>query len=124
MPESCDALLFRKVWEPMTDVEFRHALHAGDRLYGTLIVSPSPVWPKVVRSIGLDFVFIDTEHIALDRNTLSWMCRTYNAMGIPAIVRIIAPDPHLATVALDDSAAGVIVPYIETASQARTMVAL
>lgn len=87
----------------MTDVEFLRALRAGRPVFGTLIASSSPAWPKVMHSIGLDYVFIDTEPIALDRMTLSWMCRTYNAMGIAAIVRILAPDPCLATVALDDN---------------------
>ena len=87
----------------MTDVEFLKALRAGRPVFGTLIVSSSLAWPKVMHSIGLDYVFIDTEHIALNRMTLSWMCRTYNAMGIAAIVRILAPDPYLATVALDDN---------------------
>jgi hypothetical protein len=42
-------------------------LRAGRRVYGSLIVSPSPRWPDTVAKLGLDFVFIDTEHIALDR---------------------------------------------------------
>jgi len=38
-----------------------------------LIVSHSPRWPDTVAKLGLDFVFIDTEHITLDRAKLSWM---------------------------------------------------
>ncbi|QDS98830.1 HpcH/HpaI aldolase family protein [Adhaeretor mobilis] len=106
----------------MTDIEFLSSLRACDPLFGTLIVSTSPVWPKVIQSIGLDYVFLDTEHIALDRSCLSWMCRTYRALGIPPIVRITSPDPYLVTVALDDAAAGVLVPYIESADQVRALV--
>ncbi len=58
----------------MTPATLRQRLIAGDTVFGTLIVSPSPRWPEVVRGCGLDFVFIDTEHIALDRADLSWMC--------------------------------------------------
>ena len=61
--------------------EIRNALHKGVTVFGTLIVSPSPVWPKVVQTMGLDFLFIDTEHIAIDRSTISWMCRTYDDFG-------------------------------------------
>ncbi len=47
----------------MNSTDLRKRLHTGKMLFGTLIVSPSPRWPDVVRGCGLDFVFIDTEHI-------------------------------------------------------------
>ena len=92
----------------MTPVELKEALHNGGPVFGTLIVSPSPFWPKVLGDSGLDFVFIDTEHIALDRSQVSWMCRTYKAMGLPPFVRIVSPSPYEATMVLDDGAAGVV----------------
>ena len=77
----------------MNPEEFCKALKSNNRMYGTLVVSTSPFWPKVIGDCGLDFIFIDTEHIAISRETLSWMCRTYNAMGLPTLVRITDPDP-------------------------------
>ena len=105
----------------MTPAKLRKHLRAGDTLFGTLIVSPSPRWPDVVRHSGLDFVFIDTEHIALDRSDLSWMCQTYGALGLPALVRIPAPDPVAATMVLDGGAAGVVAPYVETVDQVKAL---
>lgn len=105
----------------MTGIELQSALRGGETVIGTLIVSTSPFWPKIIKDCGLDFVFIDTEHIAIDRERLSWMCRTYSALGLPPLVRITDQDPNQATVALDDGAAGVIVPYVETAEAARAM---
>lgn len=105
----------------MTAAELASALHAGRQVFGTLIVSPSPRWPEVVRGCGLDFVFIDTEHIALDRAELSWMCQTYAALGLPPLVRIPAPDPYAATMALDGGAAGVIAPYVESVEQVQAL---
>ena len=106
----------------MTPAELKAVLHRGDRtVFGTLIVSPSPFWPKVVGHCGLDFVFIDTEHIALNRESVSWMCRTYQAMGLPPLVRIPTQDPNDATVVLDDGAAGVIIPYVEKPEVVRRM---
>ena len=58
----------------MIPQQLRAALRSGQRVYGTLIVSDSPRWPGYVAQIGLDFVFIDTEHVALDRQPLAWMC--------------------------------------------------
>ena len=97
----------------MTPVELQSALRNGDHVFGTLIVSPSAFWPKVIGDCGLDFVFIDTEHIALDRERVSWMCRTYGALGLPPLVRIPDQNPDTATMLLDDGAAGIVVPYVE-----------
>jgi 4-hydroxy-2-oxoheptanedioate aldolase len=105
----------------MTPAELSKNLHAGNTVFGTLIVSPSPRWPEVVRRCGLDFIFIDTEHIALDRAELSWMCQTYSALGLPPIVRIPSPDPYAATMVLDGGAAGVIAPYVESVEQVQAL---
>jgi len=103
------------------DKIFSERLRAGEKLYGTLIVSPSPRWPEQIAKLGLDFVFIDTEHIAIDRAQLSWMCQTYKALGLNPMVRILSPDPFLACAALDGGACGIVAHYVETADQARDL---
>ncbi len=98
----------------MNGSELIRAMHSGQRVYGTMIVSPAPEWPMAVKQAGLDFVFIDTEHIALDRAVLSWMCRTYSALGLAPVVRIPSPDPYQASMVLDGGAEGLVAPYVET----------
>lgn len=105
----------------MTPQTLRAALRAGRPVVGTLIVADPPRWPASVAQIGLDFVFIDTEHIAIDRAPLSWMCQTYAALGLPPLVRIPSPDPYAATMVLDAGAAGVVAPYIETVEQVQAL---
>ncbi len=105
----------------MNPAALAEALHSGGPVFGTLIVSSSPRWPDTVKGCGLDFVFIDTEHIALDRGQLSWMCQTYTALGLPPLVRIPAPDPYTATMVLDGGAAGIIAPYVESAAQVQAL---
>lgn len=100
---------------------FTDRLRSGEMVFGTLVVSPSPMWPKALEGSGLDFVFIDTEHIALDRAQVSWMCQAYARMGLVPIVRIPSPDPFEATKMLDGGAAGIIAPYVETAVQAEAL---
>ena len=101
----------------MTGNELRGALHEGTYVYGTLIVSTSPHWVQAVQSLQLDFVFIDTEHIAIERQTLAWMCQAYTGIGVAPLVRIPSPDPYQACMVLDGGASGVIVPYVETPEQ-------
>lgn len=105
----------------MTPKELRAAMRSGQRVYGTLVAADSPRWPDFVKPIGLDYVFIDTEHIALDRKEMSWMCQTYAALGLPPIVRIPSPDPYEASKVLDAGAAGVMAPYIETVEQVKAL---
>jgi len=105
----------------MNGRQLKERLKQGRRVYGTLIVSTSPRWPEEVRKLGLDFVFLDGEHMPLDREQLSWMCRTYHAMNLPPVVRIPSPDPHWASMALDGGATGVLVPYVETVEQVQAL---
>ncbi|MEK6260940.1 MAG: aldolase/citrate lyase family protein [Planctomycetota bacterium] len=98
------------------------ALHEGRRVFSSAMVSTSPLWPNLVKQAGVDFVFVDTEHTPIDRQTLSWICQTYQAMGLPPVVRIPSNDPFEACKALDGGAGGVIGPYLETADQVRGLV--
>ena len=105
----------------MTGKELGERLRGGERVYGTSIVSSSPHWPPAVHQTGLDFVFLDTEHITQDRVVLSWMCRTYRALGIAPVVRIPRADPYLACQVLDGGACGIVAAYVETPEEARAL---
>jgi 4-hydroxy-2-oxoheptanedioate aldolase len=105
----------------MNGSEVREALHNGRRVYGTCITSAAPLWPRVVTQIGIDFVFICTEHFPIPRDTLSWMCQTYKALNLAPIVRIPEPDPYQAEMVLGDGASGIIAPYVETPEQVQAL---
>jgi 4-hydroxy-2-oxoheptanedioate aldolase len=106
----------------MTPREMIAALHEGRRVYGSAMIGASPLWPKLMQQAGLDFVFIDTEHIPLDRQTLAWMCQTCSALGLPPVVRIPSPDPYEACKVLDGGASGIVAPYLETVEQVQQLV--
>ncbi|WP_135550093.1 HpcH/HpaI aldolase family protein [Paenibacillus cymbidii] len=105
----------------MDAIKLQEALRSGQRVYGTMITSPSPKLPSYIGQLGMDFVFLDTEHIAIDRQQLSWMCHTYRALGLVPIVRLPSPDPYAATMVLDGGANGVIAPYVETVEQVQAL---
>lgn len=106
----------------MTGSGFLQQLKSGKRLYGTAVVSCSPLWPPAVKRTGVDFVFIDTEHIPLDRGTVAQMCLAYSALGLPPLVRIPSPDPYEVCQIFDAGAAGVLAPYIECPEQVSRLV--
>ncbi len=92
-------------------------LKSGQRVYGTCITSTGPMWPAVIKNTGIDFVFIDTEHIPLNRTDLAQLCQQFKARDITPIVRIPKPDPFLACQAIDGGAVGIVAPYLENRQQ-------
>ena len=97
-------------------------LRQGKNVYGTCITSTGPMWPRAIKSAGLDFVFIDTEHIPLDRNELALLCQMFKSNSIVPIVRIPSPDAYRACQAIDGGAAGIVAPYIESRAQVAELV--
>jgi len=106
----------------MQALPLRQAMRSGQRVYGTLVSAPATLWVGMTEGAALDFVFIDTEHIPNDRQTLSWMCHAYRAIDLPPIVRVPEPDAYEACKVLDGGAAGIIFPYTETIEQVRQLV--
>jgi len=106
----------------MHGYELIQHLKNGNRIYGTAILSCSPLWPSAVKSTGIDFVFLDTEHVPLGRETLAHMCQVYKGLGLPPLVRIPSPDPFQACMALDGGAVGILAPYIESVEQVKELV--
>lgn len=105
-----------------TGKEFRDALRSGTSVYGTLVTSSSPRMFDTIVGLAPDFVFLCTEHIYYNPDTLGWMCRAYRAAGINPVVRILKPDPFLATQALDSGAGTVLAPYVEDIEQVLELV--
>jgi 4-hydroxy-2-oxoheptanedioate aldolase len=97
-------------------------LQDGHRVYGTCFTATAPSWPLSLQKAGLDFVFIDNEHIAMNRADLAKLCQVISSYGISPIVRIPAPDHYLASQAIDAGAVGVVAPYLESVQQIRELV--
>lgn len=106
----------------MKAIQLVEALKNGTRVYGTCVTSEAAHWAGAAASSGMDFVFIDTEHIPLDRRKLSQMCKSFNMLGIASVVRIPSPDPFEACKVLDGGASGIIAPYVETVEQVKQLV--
>lgn len=75
-----------------------------------------------LQKAGLDFAFIDNEHISMNRADLGKLCEVIKSYGISPIVRIPSPDRYLASQAIDAGATGVVAPYLESVEQIRDLV--
>lgn len=97
-------------------------LQDGKRVYGTCFTATAPSWPLSLQKAGLDFAFIDNEHISMNRADLAKLCQAIRSYGISPIVRIPSPDHYLASQAIDAGAVGVVAPYLESVDQIRALV--
>jgi 2-keto-3-deoxy-L-rhamnonate aldolase RhmA len=68
---------------------------------------------------GHDWLFIDMEHGAFSQDDVAQICVAALPTGITPIVRICAGALDQGTRALDNGAAGVIVPHVDSVDQAR-----
>jgi 4-hydroxy-2-oxoheptanedioate aldolase len=87
--------------------------------FGVFIEIPSPVPVEMASWAGWDFCVIDAEHAPIDNAALPAMLR---AAAIPAYVRVPNAQPDTIQGALDSGAAGIIVPRLRSAAEARAIV--
>jgi 2-keto-3-deoxy-L-rhamnonate aldolase RhmA len=106
----------------MNTALLQETMASGGTVFGTMVTSPSAHMAGHMAKAGLDFVFLDTEHVPLEREMLSWMCLAYAGMNLAPIVRIPSPDPIRACQVLDAGAAGVLIPYVEKVEEVEALV--
>lgn len=89
---------------------------------GTFIKTPALHVVELLAIAGMGFGIVDAEHGPFDRTNADGMIAVGRACGLPLYVRI--PDDAAATLlwALDIGAAGLVVPHVDTAQQARKIV--
>lgn len=99
------------------------ALARGDAALGVAIQMNSPEAVEAAGASGFDFVYIDCEHGSFQLESATQMLRAAEAVGTTGIVRVPSHDASFIARTLDAGAMGVIVPTVETADQARDIVA-
>jgi 2-dehydro-3-deoxyglucarate aldolase len=103
----------------MTAASFAHRLRQRELLLGTIVTLPAPEVAEVLSAGGLDWLFVDTEHAALDFLAAQTLLQ---AALVPCIVRVADGGEATLKKALDIGATGVVVPMVNTAQQARAIV--
>ena len=99
-------------------IDFRARFRRREVMVGTFVKTPSPHVVELLGDVGLDFIVIDAEHAAFDRGAVDLALLAAKAAGITALVRTADSRAAALLAALDDGAAGVIVPHIDSAEQA------
>ena len=77
----------------------------------------------IARTCGFDFLFLDSEHNAMNEATAADISVAALGQGITPLVRVSSKEPFHSTRILDNGAQGVIVPHVDTVDEARTIAA-
>lgn len=97
-------------------------MRAGETLIGTFVQTPSPSVCEVLCACGYDVLVPDAEHAPLSAADVQTLIAAADMAGRPALVRIASHDSTHIQYALDGGAAGIIVPRVNTADEARAIV--
>lgn len=100
----------------------REKLKAGQVLFGTWSDSSDPCLVEILCGAGFDFLLIDSEHGALHIESVQRNLMAAKGTGVAPVVRVPWNDPVLIKPVLDSGAAGVLVPLVKTADEARLAV--
>ncbi len=100
--------------------EFKKQLRAGNPKMGLFVNSHSPTVAEQLAHSGYDWLLVDTQHGPMNYEKLSAMLSGISNGGAKSLVRVGGYDdrPGIQQ-ALDLGADGVLVPYINTAEEAR-----
>jgi 2-keto-3-deoxy-L-rhamnonate aldolase RhmA len=96
-------------------------LRSGGVAFGSLTLLQEPAIGEILGGIGYDFLIIDMEHAGADEQTVLTMVRACEAAGVTPLVRLRRVEEKELLWALDTGAAGVVLPMIETAEDARNI---
>jgi 2-keto-3-deoxy-L-rhamnonate aldolase RhmA len=98
-------------------------LARGDAAYGTMAFEFfTPGLARIAQAAGAEFLLYDMEHSGADVGTMKAQFACCRAIGLLPFVRVPALQYHFVARMLDAGAMGIMVPMVETAEQARSLV--
>ncbi len=95
---------------------------AGEPLIGTLVTLSSPAVAEILAEVGFDWLFVDLEHATMEVADAQALLQAAGERA-DCVLRIPLNDEIWIKKALDTGAAGIIVPQVNTAEDARRAVA-
>ena len=101
----------------------KEKLKAGEPVFGVSVMIPSPQIVEMVAAAGFDWVLLDCEHGTLTLEGVELMAMAAEASGITAIARPVTRSAEHILQVLDRGVMGVQVPHVNTAAEAREVLA-
>lgn len=100
----------------------KRKLASGGTVLGTWSIVPSPIVVEIIGYAGLDFTILDMEHGLFPVDALDACLRACETGGVAGLVRVPGMNHSATQWALDLGAHGIVVPQVNTAEDARTVV--
>ncbi|WP_053366311.1 HpcH/HpaI aldolase family protein [Bacillus sp. FJAT-27245] len=97
-------------------------IQSDERVFGIFCSIPNPLIVEMIGHAGFNFVIIDTEHAAINPETVENMIRAAEVVGLTPFVRVSENSEGAILRALDAGAKGVVVPHIRTKKDAEKAV--
>ena len=109
--------------EMLTGAEFKKQLRGGVPKMGLFLNAHSPTVAEQLAYSGYDWLLVDNQHGPMGYETLATMIGGVSSGGAISLVRVTGySDRAGIQQSLDDGATGILVPYINTADEARQAV--
>ncbi len=97
-------------------------LKRGDLTFGTWLSVGNPDIPDILETLPFDWFVFDTEHSPISMETVSHMIQVVDDRKIAPLVRVGMNDQYLIKQALDIGSHGVVVPLVNSRSDAELAV--
>jgi 2-keto-3-deoxy-L-rhamnonate aldolase RhmA len=78
--------------------------------------------PLLAKAAGYDWLFIDAEHGSISTQEISQICLAALSAGVAPIVRVCHDALHEGARALDNGALGLIIPHVNTPTEAKRLI--
>ncbi len=92
----------------------KERLKSGKPSVGLLVTTGHPDLAEIYALCGFDWLFLDTEHGNIGRETLHRMIQAMGATDCVPFVRVLCNDPPQIKLPLDMGALGIIVPQVNS----------
>ncbi|WP_018237616.1 HpcH/HpaI aldolase/citrate lyase family protein [Ensifer sp. BR816] len=87
--------------------------------FGTWLMAAAPSTAEALGYCGFDFLVVDMEHVPIEVSDLAGILRAIGCTPAEAVVRLAWNDQVLVKRALDAGARTVMLPFVQTAEEAR-----
>ncbi len=108
----------------MSALTIKDKLKRGEYVIGPFMKSRDPAMVEIVGLSGFDFAILDMEHSALSIESVEDLIRMAEVRSIDSIVRVPEISESAISGPLDAGASGLLVPHVDTKTQAEEVVFL
>jgi 2-keto-3-deoxy-L-rhamnonate aldolase RhmA len=112
----------REAEDSVTSNRVKKKLQSGELTFGSWITIPNPAVAEIMALVGFDFLVIDTEHGAINVESVQTLIQAMGATEVTPLVRLAGSQRMSVNKILDTGPYGVIVPMVNSRDEAEAAV--